>query len=408
MTANHTPHTPHTTSERVIGLAAVDRQTTLKAHRMAPLLTAGDPLADAVIAELDFHGPKALKGLDTALRKGLAGLDERPSNAVTALLKDVETTPSWVDPLMLHRGDVVSLSVPPMWFGLCAITGALAHTYASPATARMLLRTDRPTPAVTGRLAEAGVWARQTIRPGGLLRGGPGYVATVKARLRHARLRATALADWDSGVPGLPIGQLDMARTWLGFTLIAHHALAAVGIDITDEEEHRLYQYWAYVGHLLGLDESLYKPVVDHAGARRLQDLLDTMTPAPDDTSRTAVAAVIDAQAHATAQAQAAVLSEEQLRDLIHCVLRRSFGNTAAERLAIPVVPAVADLMPLISTLNRQARHWQTYSPASAESARRQALQEPGPGPEPIAAVLPLGVAFQHRAGGRRSGTPAA
>lgn len=112
-------------------------------------------------------------------------------------------------------------------------------------------------------------------------------MTTVEARLRHARLQATALTDWDSGVPGLPIGRLYMARTWLGFTLIAHQALAAVGIGITSEEERHLYGYWSYVAHLLGLDEILYRPVGDHACARHLQDLLDTMAPAPDGTSRT-------------------------------------------------------------------------------------------------------------------------
>lgn len=410
MTTNQTPHTHRTATERVIDLEAAGRRHTMKADRMAPLLTAGDPLADAVIAELDLYGPQARRALDAGLRKGLAGLDERPPEAVAALLKQVETTPDRIDPLMLHRGDVVSLSVPPLWFGLCSITSALVHTCASPAAARQLVRADRSAPTVSRRLVETGVWARQTIRPGGLLRGGPGYVATVEARLRHARLRATSLTDWDRGAPGLPIGQLDMARTWLGFTLIASQALAAIGIEITGEEERHLYQYWSYVAHLLGLDESLYKNVADHADARRLQDLLDTMTAGPDDNSRAATAAMIGAQAQATAHAPDAILPEQQLRDLLHGVLRRSLGDTAADRLGIPDAPAATDLMPLISTLNRQARYWQTFSPASAQAARRPAAEEPGPGPspEPIAVVLPLGVALQRHTGIHRSATTAA
>ncbi|MFF7163744.1 DUF2236 domain-containing protein [Streptomyces sp. NPDC008086] len=322
---------------------------------------------------------------------------------MTALLEQVETPPAWVDPLMLHSGDAVSLSITPMWFGLRAITSALTHTYASPATARLLRRTDKPRQTVARRLAESRVWARQTIRPGGLLRGEPGYVTTVGARLRHARLRATALTDWDSGGPALPIGRLDVARTWLGFTLVAHHALAAVGIGTTSEEERHLYRYWSCVAHLLGLDEILYRPVVDHAGACHLRDLLDAMAPAPDGTSRTATAAVIGAHAHATAHAPGAALYEDELRDLIHCLLRRSLGGTAADRLGIPDVAAAAGLMPLNKTLNRQARYWQTFFLATAQTARRQAAEEPGPEPEPIAAVLPLGVALR-----RRSSTPAA
>ncbi|WEH13135.1 oxygenase MpaB family protein [Streptomyces sp. VNUA24] len=406
MTAHHTPHTA---SVQASAPPALGRWPSMKAEHMESPLTAGDPLADAVIAELDACGPRTRHALDTGLRKGLAGLDEQPSEAVAALLKQVETPPSWADPLMLHRGDVVSLSVPPMWFGLCAITSALVHTYASPAAARLLLlRPDRPAQAVPRRLVEAGVWARQAIRPGGLLRGQPGHVATVEARLRHARLRATALTDRHMGMPGMPVGRLDMARTWLGFTLVAHQALAAVGIDVSGEEERRLYRYWAYVAHLLGVDESLYQGVADHAGARRLQDTLDAVAPSPDDTSRTATAAVIGAQAHATAQASGTVLSEERLRDLIHWVLRRSLGSPAADRLGISDGPAVTDLMPLISTLNRRARHWQTFSPASAQAARRQTADAPEPGTDPIAAVLALGVTSRRRAGVRRSGTPAA
>ncbi|GCB52833.1 oxygenase MpaB family protein [Streptomyces sp. NL15-2K] len=323
-----------------------------------------------------------------------------PPAAIAALLRQLEATPSWADPLTLHRGDVVSLSVPSMWFGLCSTTGALAHSYASPATARLLAGTGRPADLAARRLAETGVWARQTIRPGGLLRGRPGYLATVEVRLAHARMRATTLTDWDRGARGLPVGQLDMARTWLGFTLIAFQALTAVGIDITDEEEHYLYQYWSYVAHLLGLDESLHKDVVDHAGARRLQDLLDATTDAPDENSTALTAAMVGAQAHAMADAPGAVLSEEQLRHLIHSVLRRAFGEEWADRLGIPGVPAATDLMPLISHLNRQAHYWQTYSPTSAHEARRRALE--GPAPELKAAVLPCDTSCRRHAGAVR------
>ncbi|MEV5956547.1 oxygenase MpaB family protein [Streptomyces sp. NPDC051987] len=400
---------PHTAPGPAVGLVPGPTRHRVDVECAAPLLTAGDPLADAVIAELDLHGAKARQALDTGLRKGLAALDERPPEAVAALLRQTETTPSWVDPLMLHRGDVVSLSVPPLWFAICSITSALVHAYASPAIARAVAAADRHAPTASRHLVQAGVWARQTIRPGGLLRGGPGYVATVEARLHHARMRTTSLAHWNSGAPGLPVGQLDMARTWLGFTLVAFQALAAVGVEITDEEERHLYRYWSYVAHLLGLDERLYQDVVDHAGARRLQDLLNDLTAAPDAASRTATAAVIAAQAHATSHAPGTVLSEGQLRDLLHSVLRRSLGQTA-DRLGVPDIPAGDDLTPLVSTVNRQSRFWQTFSPASAQAARRQAVDEPGPGHEPIAVVLPLGAAFQRRAEVRHpgSGSPAA
>ncbi|MFI1052744.1 oxygenase MpaB family protein [Streptomyces griseoruber] len=378
----------------------------MTAHLLT-LLTAGDPLADAVIAELDLHGTPARQALDAGLSNGLAGLGTEPPTAVASLLRHLETPPAWVDPLMLHRGDVTSLSIPPMWFQLCSVTSALAHTYSSRATAQQLARTGRTTDLAAPRLAEAAVWARQTVRPGGLLRGRPGYLATVGVRLHHARMRADAIEDWDRGAEGLPTGQLDMARSWLGFTLTAFRALDAVGIGVTPDEERYLYQYWSYVAHLLGLDESLHRDIGDHAGAGRLLDLLDFTTPAPDENSRALTAAMIGAQARALAGTPGVDLSEEQLRHLIHSVLRRTFGEESADRLGIPAVPSSTDLIPLISRLNREARYWQTYSPAAAHEARRRALAGPTQQLK-AAAVLPRGCSHRKATEGARPDAVAA
>ncbi|MEU9168729.1 oxygenase MpaB family protein [Streptomyces sp. NPDC048420] len=374
MTANQAPRKA---PERVIDLEAARQRHTSQTEHLVVLLTAGDPLADAAVAELDLHGTPARQALDMGLKEGLASLGEHSPTAITALLKDLEATPSWVAPLTLHRGDVVSQSVPPIWSGLCSITSALAHTYASPTVARLLAGSGTPTDTASRSLVESAVWARQVVRPGGLLRGGQGYVATAELRLRHARMRARSLADWDTGAPGLPIGH-DMVRTWLGFTLIAYRALTAVGIEISPDEERHLYRYWSYVAHLLGLDERLHQNVADHTGARRLQDLLDSVTPSPDENSRTLTTAMVEGQAHAMAGAPGMALSEEQLSALMHTVLRQTFGEPASDRMGLPA-PATPDLMPLIGTLNRQARHWQTFSPASAREAHRRALGEPGP-----------------------------
>lgn len=375
MTANQAPRKA---PEQVIDLAAARQRHTAQTDHLVTLLTTGDPVADAVVAELDLYGTHARQALDTGLRQGLASLDEQPPTAVSALLKELESTPSWVDPLTLHRGNAVSQSVPPLWSRLCSITSALAHTYASPAMARLLARGDGSTNTASRHLVGTAVWARQVVRPGGLLRGGQGYVATAGLRLRQPRMRAMSLTDWDMGAHGLPIGQLDMARAWLGFTLIAHRALATVGIEISPEEERDLYQYWSYTAHLLGLDERLHMDISDHTGARRLQDLLDSMRPPPDENSRSLTTAMVEGQAHAMAGAPGMDLSEEQFGALIHTVLRQTFGEQASDRMGLPV-PATPNLMPLISTLNRQARHWQTFSPASAREARHRALDEPGP-----------------------------
>jgi ER-bound oxygenase mpaB/B'/Rubber oxygenase, catalytic domain len=171
---------------RVINLDLARVRHGDKADHMVRMLAVGDPLADTVI------GKEGRRILNAGLADGLEGLTERPP-AITALLQQLETMPAWVDPDMLGRGEVAALSVSPLWYELCAIGSALVHTYASPAIARLLTQTGRLTSAAPRRLAETVMWARQATTPGGLLRGAPGYQATVQVRLLHARIRSSAL-----------------------------------------------------------------------------------------------------------------------------------------------------------------------------------------------------------------------
>ena len=357
---------------RVINLdQAVARHGDM-ADYMVQMLSAGDPLADAVIVEMDALGREARRILNVGIADGLKNLTERPP-AITALLQQLETMPAWVDPDMLGRGEVAALSVSPLWYELCAIGSALVHTYASPAIARLLTQTGRLTTIAPRRLAETGMWAGQATMPGGLLRGAPGYQATVQVRLLHARIRSSALKHgWDTADWGVPISQVDVARTWLDFTLTPYQALAALGIELTEVEQNSLYQYWHYIAYLLGLEDSFfYRDVTGHDSARELGHLFDLTIGAPDENSRALTAAMIGAQVELLASAPQPLMPRAEFSDLIHGVLRRTFGDDLADQLGIPVSSATPFLV-MIALANSETRRWQTFTAQSAA----QALQE--------------------------------
>src|SRR5260221_6976070 len=163
---------------RVINLDQVRVRHGDKADHMVRMLAVGDPLTDAVIVEMDALGKEGRRILNAGLADGMESLTERPP-AITALLQQLETMPAWVDPDMLGRGEVVALSISPFWYVLCAIPSALVHTYASPAIARLLTQTGRLTTMAPRPLAETAMWAGRAPMPVGLLRGAPGYQATV-------------------------------------------------------------------------------------------------------------------------------------------------------------------------------------------------------------------------------------
>ncbi|WP_460072934.1 oxygenase MpaB family protein [Streptomyces sp. YKOK-I1] len=379
--------------ERVVNLDEARVRHGAKAENMAVMAMMGDPLADAVIAELDGLGKEGRRILNSGLQVGLSQLSEEPPKGIKAFLEQVEAVPAWVDPAMLDQGEVVTHSVPPMWFEIAMITSALTHTYSSPAIARLLVQTGQLTKTAPRRLIETGLWTMSASQPGGLHRGAPGYIATAQVRLLHARVRATALQHgWDQAVWGMPIGQVDVARTWLDFTLTPSRAFSAVGIDFTLEEQQQRYAYWSYLAYLLGLDPFFYADVKDDEDGARLLDLLDSTTAPPDDNARALTAAMIEAQSESLTVRPDALMDKEHYRDLIHALLRRTFGDEHADHLGLPG-SAVAHLLPVISLMNGQMRRWQTFTPEATAAALAENASG-APTPELMEFLVPGGTAY--------------
>src|SRR5260370_5488196 len=88
---------------RVINLDQARVRHGDKADHMVRMLAVGDPLADAVIVEMDALRKEGRRILNAGLADGLECLTERPP-AITAVLHQLETTPAWVDPAILGRG----------------------------------------------------------------------------------------------------------------------------------------------------------------------------------------------------------------------------------------------------------------------------------------------------------------
>jgi len=63
-------------------------------------------------------------------------------------------------------------------------------------------------------------WLMAQMLPGALRPGQPGYVATLQVRMLHAHMRRLARSrGYDEAAFGAPINQVDLARTWMDFTV---------------------------------------------------------------------------------------------------------------------------------------------------------------------------------------------
>jgi hypothetical protein len=203
------------------------------------------------------------------------------------------------------------------------------------------------------RLLDTAHWINLCMLPGGLRRGAPGYVATAEVRLLHARIR-NGLARARPGAAVLPLHQVDLARTWLDFTLVTVQAAATIGMDLTEDEQRTLYRFWQHLGRLLGIgrgaDPGLLRGVLDGAAATRLERRVTAVTGPPSDDSRRLTAVGLGAIAQALHDLGYVPLWAAG--QLVHTVSRRMQGEELADalgvrrhRAALAVAPAAVAVM---------------------------------------------------------------
>lgn len=227
---------------------------------------AGDPLADAVIAELFASGQVAAVN---QLMRTLVANDDVPSDSlppgVRDYLKQTEALPSWADPQRIRRGEQV------FWqYGSAIITCLFCYglpaCYAAAKGVQVLALTARLYSNPTRRVIETAQMMVDVMRPGGIARAGRGVRTVQKVRLMHAAVRRLIAehADWKPEW-GTPINQEDMAGTLMAFSWIVIDGLRKLGYSLSDQEAEDYLYAWRVVGHLMGIRDEMLPADVNSA-----------------------------------------------------------------------------------------------------------------------------------------------
>ena len=305
-----------------------------RADLMAWALTTADPLADAVVAEIQERGRAVRVALAAGIEHGLASLADPPP-AVAALLTQAESLPDYVDDALLDEGPLPQYSMPNPVHAISLSAGALVRVYQSPSIATVLATTGRLIDGARRRIDETGKWVRVATLPGAMRRGAPGYVQTLQVRMLHAQMRRLARTrGYDEAAFGAPINQVDLARTWMDFTVTSYRAEGLMGFDLNGSEQHSLYRYWWYIGHVLGIDARLIEGIADNEQAKRVDDLLETVTGPLIPESGVLAKATIEAVADVLHE----VLSVPANLGLhaMYALTRRFHGDVLCDELGLP------------------------------------------------------------------------
>jgi ER-bound oxygenase mpaB/B'/Rubber oxygenase, catalytic domain len=338
---------------------------TERADLAAWALTTGDPLADAVVSDMHDRHPQARQAVQLGIRNGLDSLVD-PPDSVAAFLIDTERLPDYADDDLLDRGSAPFFTMPPAVHLISLSAGALIRVYESPSIAAVLTSTGRLVDGADRRIRETGKWVATAMLPGSLRAGQPGYEATLQVRLLHANMRRLVRSrGYDERAYGTPINQVDLARTWMDFTVTSLQAEASMGFGLTTSETTTLYRYWWLVGHLLGIDARLIEGISSNEQARRVDELLQALTGPLIPDSATLAAATLDS---ITGELHDALkLPESIASKALSALARRFHGHAIADELGIETSStADAILSRAISVIRshrlkerRDLEHWQ-------------------------------------------------
>lgn len=248
-------------------------------------MTDGDPAMDALVDWMVSFGPREARALfEQAMAQGTDSVPDCPQ-PLRDFFATVERVPAWLDPQAVRDGVRFIHGVGEIAMVVMRDL-ALMGGYLLSGFNQALVMTGALNQGTSQRVAETGKWWMDCTEPGGLERHGAGFRSTLHVRLVHALVRRnlSARPEWDHAVWGLPLNQIDMAATYLGFSVVMLGALRKLGIQATPRESRGVMQLWSHACWLMGVDECWLR-FSETEGMVLLNTAMMTQS-RPDQTSR--------------------------------------------------------------------------------------------------------------------------
>jgi hypothetical protein len=219
----------------------------------------GDRVADAYAALIpDFGFKRLVEMLELACDKGVQAVEGAPEE-LKIFIAAMEEKPQWLDMDLVEEGARLernSAAHAAPYF----IRGALLATYMNKYSALPMAMTGTLSGGQAAKRAfETASFFATTVMPGALDRFREGFKAAAKVRLMHSMVRYHLLRsdDWDTGVYGIPVPQVDqMPAGLINIFLLSAMVLREGRTEFTPTERARV-EMARYRCFLLGLPEAL-------------------------------------------------------------------------------------------------------------------------------------------------------
>lgn len=224
-------------------------------QRAVAALQQGDQPMDDLVDWMMQSGTRDAKVLfEQALVHGHASISDCPA-PLREFFIQVEQPPDWLDPQLLADGvrfmHGTGTTATYVLRDLALMGGYLLSGFN-----QSLVMTGALNNGTARRIAETGQWWIDCTEPDGLQPFAAGYRSTLHVRFIHALVRRNLAQkpEWDHAKWGLPLSQIDMVSTYLGFSVVMLAGLRALGIPITPRESAAVMHVWKYACWLMGVN----------------------------------------------------------------------------------------------------------------------------------------------------------
>ncbi len=252
-------------------------------QRIGEALYEGDEPADALVNWMFEYGMKDARALfEHVLAKGLEACPDAPA-PLRAFFEYVENPPAWLDRERVERGVAASYLSGLTGFRVLRDAGLMAG-YQAGAINKTLVITGTLEKGAARRIAETTKWRMDCSAAHGLDRFNDGFKNTIRVRMIHAMVRrhVSNNPQWKADMWGLPINQIDMQATYLGFSAVFLVGQRVMGTYLTQQESEDVMHQWRYIGWLMGVNEEW---LCDSEQAGRIALYQNLLSQAPADES---------------------------------------------------------------------------------------------------------------------------
>lgn len=252
------------------------------------LMFQGDPLADAVIADLVATGRvDAVNEVLSQFRDNDQPIPENLPESVRAYLIATDDPPPWADLDRVAQAYEFFIDDGVHVASVLSF-GAMVNCYAQPRPSRVLTLTHRLNQPHR-RLSETSQFVLNMM--GRQPFGAEGsFVPTIqKTRLIHAAVRyfVTRSGRWDIEADGVPLCQQDMLGALLIFSVQVIDGMRRIGISVTEKEAASYYYVWRVTGAMLGIPAEAMPESLDEARELNAVIVDATYGPSPEGVTLT-------------------------------------------------------------------------------------------------------------------------